>query len=319
MKKVGNFTKESVRNGALVSGGHRIKFVSDDKEFIILVNRQGEYQGFYLTYEKDGAYLDEDRTPAPGVNRFNSLDDCKKFFHIGEEHEEEQPKVKLTIAKKDEDNKLLSQYKELKAKNSDACILLRCGDFYETYEDDAERCAKILGITLTRKGKTRMAGFPYHALDTYLPRLVRAGLRIAICDQLEDPRLVKRDITEIVETAPKAEKVPENKQPVTKEKNDSPKKEHKEYAKLPVEKTIACDGGMEGMRKKFVKCCELHSYKFDRTCIKQKKDNPDNGLMVAYNGKEIVVAAPWFRVSNDGGRKYYLAKNGEYDNLFDMI
>lgn len=81
------------------------------------------------------------------------------------------------------------QYRDLKAKHPDAMLLFRCGDFYETYEDDARECARILGITLTKRQSdgVAMAGFPHHALDTYLPKLVRAGKRLAICDQLDPP------------------------------------------------------------------------------------------------------------------------------------
>ncbi|MBQ7554756.1 MAG: DNA mismatch repair protein MutS [Bacteroidaceae bacterium] len=102
---------------------------------------------------------------------------------------------------------MMKQFLGLKAKNPDALMLFRCGDFYETYSTDAVEAAGILGITLTKrangKGKTiEMAGFPHHALDTYLPKLIRAGKRVAICDQLEDPKLtkklVKRGITELV-------------------------------------------------------------------------------------------------------------------------
>ena len=102
---------------------------------------------------------------------------------------------------------MMKQFLDLKAKHPDAVMLFRCGDFYETYSMDAIVAAEILGITLTKrangKGKTiEMAGFPHHALDTYLPKLVRAGKRVAICDQLEDPKmtkkLVKRGITELV-------------------------------------------------------------------------------------------------------------------------
>lgn len=84
---------------------------------------------------------------------------------------------------------MMKQYRDLKSKHPDAMLLFRCGDFYETYEDDAKECAKVLGITLTFRGddKMPMAGFPYHALDTYLPKLIRAGKRIAICDQLDPP------------------------------------------------------------------------------------------------------------------------------------
>ncbi len=101
----------------------------------------------------------------------------------------------------------MKQYMSIKSKHPDAMLLFRVGDFYETYLDDAPKAAKILGITLTQRSGTNpelgaLAGFPYHALDTYLPKLVRAGLRVAVCDQLEDPKqakgIVKRGITELV-------------------------------------------------------------------------------------------------------------------------
>ncbi len=113
-------------------------------------------------------------------------------------------------AKSSELTPMMKQFFDLKAKHPDAVLLFRCGDFYETYCEDALVAAQILGITLTRRnnGKSEtasgaeMAGFPHHALDTYLPKLIRAGKRVAICDQLEDPKLtkklVKRGITELV-------------------------------------------------------------------------------------------------------------------------
>lgn len=101
---------------------------------------------------------------------------------------------------------MMRQYNKFKSQHPDAILLFRVGDFYETYGEDAIKSSKILGITLTRHGKgasqTELAGFPHHALDVYLPRLVRAGMRVAICEQLEDPKqtktLVKRGITEMV-------------------------------------------------------------------------------------------------------------------------
>ena len=113
------------------------------------------------------------------------------------------------MAKKDKGlTPMMQQFFSLKAKHPDALMLFRCGDFYETYCEDAVAASKILGITLTRRNNggsvatTEMAGFPHHALDTYLPKLIRAGKRVAICDQLEDPKLtkklVKRGITELV-------------------------------------------------------------------------------------------------------------------------
>src|SRR5512145_357763 len=101
----------------------------------------------------------------------------------------------------------MRQYATIKAKYPDALLLFRVGDFYETFGEDAIKTSKILGIVLTRRANgsasfVELAGFPYHALDTYLPKLVRAGKRVAICDQLEDPKLtkklVKRGITELV-------------------------------------------------------------------------------------------------------------------------
>ena len=114
------------------------------------------------------------------------------------------------MAKKDgkELTPMMKQFFDFKAKYPEALLLFRCGDFYETYCDDAIVAAQILGITLTHRNNgagakgDEMAGFPHHALDTYLPKLIRAGKRVAICDQLEDPKLtkklVKRGITELV-------------------------------------------------------------------------------------------------------------------------
>ena len=110
---------------------------------------------------------------------------------------------------------MLRQFLDLKQKHPDALLLFRTGDFYETYKDDAEKASKILGITLTKSTKTKdeqgkplvMAGFPYHALDTYLPKLIRAGQRVAICDQLEAPKqTTKRGISELITPGAVAEK-----------------------------------------------------------------------------------------------------------------
>ncbi len=111
------------------------------------------------------------------------------------------------MAKKIAETPMMKQYNEIKNQYPDAVLLFRVGDFYETFSDDAIVASNILGITLTRRANgaaayVELAGFPHHALDTYLPKLVRAGKRVAICDQLEDPKLtkkiVKRGITELV-------------------------------------------------------------------------------------------------------------------------
>ncbi|MEE1900155.1 DNA mismatch repair protein MutS [Flavobacterium rakeshii] len=112
-----------------------------------------------------------------------------------------------TKEKKAKETPLMKQYNSIKVKYPDACLLFRVGDFYETFGEDAIRTAGILGIVLTKRGngsetETALAGFPHHSLNTYLPKLVKAGLRVAICDQLEDPKMtktiVKRGVTELV-------------------------------------------------------------------------------------------------------------------------
>ncbi len=112
------------------------------------------------------------------------------------------------MAKAPEDTPMLKQYFATKALHPEAILLYRVGDFYEAYSDDAVLVSKLLGLVLTHrsngeKGSTEMAGVPHHALQQYLPKLVRAGYKVAVCDQLEDPKLakgklVKRGITEIL-------------------------------------------------------------------------------------------------------------------------
>jgi len=113
----------------------------------------------------------------------------------------------LTKSKSKKVTPLMKQYNAIKIKYPDAMLLFRVGDFYETFGDDAKKAARVLGITLTKRGagseaETALAGFPHHALNTYLPKLVKAGMRVAICDQLEDPKMtktiVKRGVTELV-------------------------------------------------------------------------------------------------------------------------
>jgi len=130
------------------------------------------------------------------------------FFHFRtENYIFAQKKFISQMEKKAVETPLMKQYYRIKEKHPDAILLFRVGDFYETFSDDAIKTSEILGITLTRRANgaaqfVELAGFPHHALDTYLPKLVRAGMRVAVCDQLEDPKLakniVKRGITEVV-------------------------------------------------------------------------------------------------------------------------
>ena len=104
----------------------------------------------------------------------------------------------------------MQQYNKIKAKYPDALLLFRVGDFYETFGEDAKRASVILGIVLTRRGtgseiETQLAGFPHHSLNTYLPKLVKAGLRVAICDQLEDPKFAKKIVKVCARNAERTE------------------------------------------------------------------------------------------------------------------
>ena len=113
----------------------------------------------------------------------------------------------MKVQKEIAETPLMKQYNQIKGRHTDALLLFRVGDFYETFGEDAVRTSRILGIVLTKRkngsaSEIELAGFPHHSLDVYLPKLVRAGLRVAICDQLEDPKqakgIVKRGVTEMV-------------------------------------------------------------------------------------------------------------------------
>ena len=138
----------------------------------------------------------EDVAQKPVQQEDKTEEDSKKEEKQKEEAKEETTKAETKAVAAASLSPMLKQFYDLKAKHPDAILLFRCGDFYETYCNDAEKASKILGITLTRSNRTKdiegkplsMAGFPYHALDTYLPKLIRAGERVAICDQLEAPK-----------------------------------------------------------------------------------------------------------------------------------
>ena len=136
---------------------------------------------------------------------------------------------------------LMTQYNTIKAKYPDALLLFRVGDFYETFGQDAVRTSQILGIVLTKRangeGHIELAGFPHHSVDSYMPKLVRAGIRVAICDQLEDPKtvkgIVKRGVTELITPG-----VTFNDQVLTSKKNNfllSLHKEKEKYVRACVE------------------------------------------------------------------------------------
>lgn len=131
---------------------------------------------------------------------------------------------------------ILKHFLDLKKRHPDALLLFRAGDFYETYKEDAEKASEVLGITLTKNPKTKddkgkplaLAGFPYHALDTYLPKLIRAGLRVAICDQPVQPKqTVRSGVREMVTPGPSIEKASNGNAPsqTNEEKQSSPQQQ----------------------------------------------------------------------------------------------
>ena len=127
------------------------------------------------------------------------------------------------------ENKMVETFNELKAKHPDAVILFRVGDFYESYLEDAKKLSEVLGLTLTRQAKTKMdlTGFPSHALDTYLPKLIRAGLRVAICDDISEPvKLKKRGSNETTQEPQvkdaDAEEIKDDEQPQEPQTDEQP-------------------------------------------------------------------------------------------------
>ena len=130
---------------------------------------------------------------------------------------------------KKEVNKMVKMFNELKAKHSDAVILFRVGDFYESYLEDAKRLSEVLGVTLTRQAKTKMdlAGFPCHALDTYLPKLIGAGFRVAICDDISEPTKLKKHVSDETTQEPQvedaeAEEIKDDEQPQEPQTDEQP-------------------------------------------------------------------------------------------------
>lgn len=184
-------------------------------------------------------------------------------------------------------NAIMKQFDELKKKHPDAILLFRCGDFYECYEDDAKAVAEVCGLQLTTSGETTMAGFPHHALDTNLPKLIRAGKRVAICDQLEKPK--PKPTADAITTAIKdmqAESEPKAEEP----KAEKPKKERKPKAEKPkkVESSLTY---------------ETYTNKKGKTCARIKGFVEDDARY--QSGPELHGSKTWER-DKKGGKTYML-------------
>lgn len=194
--------------------------IGDEKQKSVEIN-QSQWQRMWLADDKQDykthlaaiLYSDVLAGKLEDMKRSVSPDVDGTQLHEENEHREYHEEEKRQQQQKSNVPPIIKQYNDLKQKHPDALLLFRCGDFYETYKEDAVKASNILGITLTKHSKRmdeegkplKMAGFPYHALDTYLPKLIRAGERVAICDQLESPRQ---------ETSQQEENKPEAKQEV---------------------------------------------------------------------------------------------------------
>lgn len=177
--------------------------IGDEKQKSVQIN-QSQWQRMWLADDKQDykthlaaiLYSDVLAGKLEEMKRSISPDVDGTQLHEENEHREYHEEEKRQQQQKSNVPPIIKQYNDLKQKHPDALLLFRCGDFYETYKEDAVKVSNILGITLTKHSKRmdeegkplKMAGFPYHALDTYLPKLIRAGERVAICDQLESPR-----------------------------------------------------------------------------------------------------------------------------------
>lgn len=177
--------------------------IGDEKQKSVQIN-QSQWQRMWLADDKQDykthlaaiLYSDVLAGKMEEMKRSTSPDVDGTQLHEENEHREYHEEEKRQQQQMSNVPPIIKQYNDLKQKHPDALLLFRCGDFYETYKEDAVKASNILGITLTKHSKRmdeegkplKMAGFPYHALDTYLPKLIRAGERVAICDQLESPR-----------------------------------------------------------------------------------------------------------------------------------
>lgn len=177
--------------------------IGDEKQKSVQIN-QSQWQRLWLADDKQDykthlaaiLYSDVLAGKLEEMKRSTSPDVDGTQLHEENEHREYHEEEKRQQQQMSNVPPIIKQYNDLKQKHPDALLLFRCGDFYETYKEDAVKASNILGITLTKHSKRmdeegkplKMAGFPYHALDTYLPKLIRAGERVAICDQLESPR-----------------------------------------------------------------------------------------------------------------------------------
>lgn len=192
-------------------------------------------------------------------------------------------------------NPMMKQFRDLKAKHPNALLLFRCGDFYECYEDDAKAVTEVLGITLTKGNDgVQMAGFPHHALDSYLPKLIRAGKRVAICDQLEKPK--PKPTTDAITTAIT------NMQPKAETKDDAPKAEPETKTEKP-KVTLKRKVTLKTKKTTAMLTYETYTNKKGKTCARIKGFEEDDARY--QSGPELHGSKTWER-DKKGNKTYML-------------
>lgn len=275
MAKVGNFSKETLKNGAKVVGGHRVKYVSEDKTFVILLTSYGYFYGVFLKYDADGAYVDDEKTPRQSKELcFDSLEDCKKYWKVGEFVEAEEVKEEEP---KSNEAKVLKAYKN--------------GQFFEYYGKDAEKVSEVLGIPVIGSGEEKSVGHPAKDQYSCMAKLVKAGYKV-----------------KVIENGVEQKAKPVKPLPTKEKKAAAPKKADavEEPKKLEIASPIESKG-MEAMREAFVKMCDEQKFDIDKTCIKQSKEDTSHGTLVGYKDKKAVVETAWYRKEEGKERKYYMA------------
>lgn len=205
-------------------------------------------------------------------------------------------------------NPMMKQFRDMKAKHPERILLFRCGDFYETYEQDAADVAEVLGITLTKGNDgVQMAGFPYHALDRYLPKLIRAGKHVAICDQLEKPK--PKPTTDAITTAIT------NMQPKAETKDDAPKAEPEPKAENP-KVTLKRKVTLKTKKAIATLTYETYTNKKGKTCARIKGFSEDDARY--QSGPELHGSKTWER-DKKGNKTYMLVFGPVYVNAAKQL
>ncbi len=214
-------------------------------------------------------------------------------------------------------NPMMKQFRDLKAKHPERILLFRCGDFYETYEQDAADVAEVLGITLTKGDDgVQMAGFPHHALDSYLPKLIRAGKHVAICDQLEKPKPKGNDNDNVNVNSNGNDNANDNKKPKGETKAEKPKTTKPKTSKPKSEKPKAKANDNNNANDNAPLVYETYTNKKGKTCARIKGFTEDDARY--QSGPELHGSKTWER-DKKGNKTYMLVFGPVYVNAAKQL